>query len=555
MDRDGLSVIDVSNPVNPHRLGGYDTSGRAKGIAVVGNHAYVAEGWEGLEVFDVSNPSDPQRVGGYETSGAANDVTVTDHYAYLAGGHWDNVAEITRDFLVVIDVSNPTSPQRVGGYDATWEYGGEEGTCVAVTSNFAYVGKGGFGLHVIDVTNPAKPQWVGRYYPGGGSNGARAIGNCLYVATEDGVHVLDVTAPASPKLAGVVETGGSVEDVSVSGRYAYLADGGGLRILDVSDPARPFQYAVDRSNLQSRGVATSSNRLYVAGGIFQVFDIANPTQRTLLGDLQYWTGTHPYVAPAGDYLFTCTIFGGEALTIVDVRNPGEPALVGDFYHLGEGNWSGGMTLLQGYAFCARQWAGLQVLDLSLPTEPKHVGAYYPEAPVSDVAVRDSFAFLTEGSDLSGLEVIDIGDPQCPVRAAKASLPTANNVAMMGSYACVTGDGLQVFDVGDPYHPVRAGHHQLGAETTRLQVVGNFVYVAAGEYGLAIYRVVPQLKLNPPVREGNVLRLSWLGAPGLRLQQATSLSPAAWEDVPNSEGVSSLHLSLTNRAAFFRLVKP
>jgi len=31
------TVIDVSNPANPQRVGGYDTSGSALGVAVSGN--------------------------------------------------------------------------------------------------------------------------------------------------------------------------------------------------------------------------------------------------------------------------------------------------------------------------------------------------------------------------------------------------------------------------------------------------------------------------------------------------------------------------------------
>jgi hypothetical protein len=39
-----LQVIDVSDPANPQRVGGYDTSGSARGVAVSGNYAYVADG-------------------------------------------------------------------------------------------------------------------------------------------------------------------------------------------------------------------------------------------------------------------------------------------------------------------------------------------------------------------------------------------------------------------------------------------------------------------------------------------------------------------------------
>jgi hypothetical protein len=68
----GLQVIDVSDPANPQRVGGYDTSGEAQGVAVSGHYAYVADGYAGgLQVIDVSDPANPQRVGGYDTSGEA----------------------------------------------------------------------------------------------------------------------------------------------------------------------------------------------------------------------------------------------------------------------------------------------------------------------------------------------------------------------------------------------------------------------------------------------------------------------------------------------------
>src|SRR5215467_9832305 len=38
----GLATIDVSNPANPQRVGGYATSGQARGLAMSGNYAYLA---------------------------------------------------------------------------------------------------------------------------------------------------------------------------------------------------------------------------------------------------------------------------------------------------------------------------------------------------------------------------------------------------------------------------------------------------------------------------------------------------------------------------------
>jgi len=81
-------VINVSNPANPQRVGGYNTSGEAYGVAVSGNYAYVADGPAGLQVINVSNPANPQRVGGYDTSGYGLGVAVSGNYAFVADGNW-----------------------------------------------------------------------------------------------------------------------------------------------------------------------------------------------------------------------------------------------------------------------------------------------------------------------------------------------------------------------------------------------------------------------------------------------------------------------------------
>jgi len=52
-------------------------------MAVSGNYAYVAAGVGGLLVIDVSNPAKPKPVGGYDTSGSARGVAVSGNYAYV----------------------------------------------------------------------------------------------------------------------------------------------------------------------------------------------------------------------------------------------------------------------------------------------------------------------------------------------------------------------------------------------------------------------------------------------------------------------------------------
>ena len=97
--------------------------------------AYVADYSGGLEIIDVSNPTSPVRLGGYRTSGSAQDVAVSGALAY--------VADVDAG-LQVIDVSDPTSPVRVGGYDTSGLAFG-----VAVAGNRIYVADAEKGLRAF----------------------------------------------------------------------------------------------------------------------------------------------------------------------------------------------------------------------------------------------------------------------------------------------------------------------------------------------------------------------------------------------------------------------
>ncbi len=66
----GLQVIDISQPVNPRRVGGCYTGSYAYDVAAVGDCAYLADGSAGLQVLDVGNPTNCVPVGLYDTTGS-----------------------------------------------------------------------------------------------------------------------------------------------------------------------------------------------------------------------------------------------------------------------------------------------------------------------------------------------------------------------------------------------------------------------------------------------------------------------------------------------------
>ena len=105
--------------------------GSANGVVVSGSHAYVVDSECCLDVIDISTPSSPQRVGSVRTPGYPYGVAVSGSRAYVA------------DYsgLQVIDISNPASPKLLGGVVTTGTASG-----VAVAGSYVWVAAGSHGL-------------------------------------------------------------------------------------------------------------------------------------------------------------------------------------------------------------------------------------------------------------------------------------------------------------------------------------------------------------------------------------------------------------------------
>ncbi|MCX6600175.1 MAG: hypothetical protein NT025_01260 [bacterium] len=157
-------------------LGSYDTPGFARGVAVVGNYAYVADG--GVRVINITNPVAPSEVGFCGTPGGALGVAVSGNYAYVAA--WGG--------LRVVKIANPAAPTEVGFYDMAGRV-----YDVAVSGNYAYVADDHAGLRVVDVTNPAAPTEVGFYGTPGRAWGVAVSGCRAYVADSAYFGVYDVS--------------------------------------------------------------------------------------------------------------------------------------------------------------------------------------------------------------------------------------------------------------------------------------------------------------------------------------------------------------------------
>jgi hypothetical protein len=82
-----VQVYDLTKAEAPVRVGALKTpSGRATRAALHGSHAFVADFREGLQVIDLSNPKALRVVATYKTTAPARDVAVAGAHAFVVVG-------------------------------------------------------------------------------------------------------------------------------------------------------------------------------------------------------------------------------------------------------------------------------------------------------------------------------------------------------------------------------------------------------------------------------------------------------------------------------------
>jgi hypothetical protein len=489
----GGLVLDVTDPGAIRPLASLETFLPSRGgeprftflrdLFVQDGRAYAAGPW-GFQVFDVSGLAARERVGW--SGGGAQTVFVQGSYAYVGWG----------GALEVIDVSEPASPRRVGALTA---FPAVEGSTASpedifVSGNHAYVAGHNGGLRVVDVSTPAAPRHAGALLTASRAMGVFVAGNHAYVATDFGLVVVEVTDPADPRaLVGPLDVGFRLQEVFIAGRFAYVAANGYLRVLDVGDPRQPQvlgSYSHESGSggqADSGGLFVSGSLAYVADGItgLLVIDVSDPASPRLAGALSTSRGSANDVFVAADRAYVAD--GDRGVEVIDVSDPAAPRLVHGYPSFG---WSAGIFVSDSLAYVA-EGSGLAVIDTRIPpTLVLPAGRLETSVAVSGVAVAGDRAYVVDAG--AGLHVLDVTDPANPRRVGRhrrklrePSVEISNRVFVSGDQACILdhlsedSTVLEVFDVSDPADPRSIGRYDAGIRAEHSFASGAYAYLVHG----------------------------------------------------------------------------
>ena len=313
----GLRVVNLEDLAYPVEIASYEgPASERPSVALAGDYAYVADAFNGLQVVRVSDPALPVPVGHYREDGEATRVVATGTYAYLL----ERRRDLDASGLRVLDVSDPTSPRRVGALNLTNLYG----TDLVLAGAYAYVATVD-RIVVVDVSNPTDPRQVGLYtlsFPDSFKH-QRAFERVSSIAV-DGQLIYMAFGAVTGRLVG---------DIRDSG---MSPEGSGLSVVDVSDPTRPTEVSRTSVLWNPGSIAVVGHNVYVVGHlggeqanvglrIYDVSDPARPTPGPLLPGLT--TNTTSNIALVGRYAYVAA----GSLRVLDVTDPAQPTEVGASY--------------------------------------------------------------------------------------------------------------------------------------------------------------------------------------------------------------------------------
>ncbi len=173
-----------------------------------------------------------------------------------------------------------------------------------------------------------------------------------------------------------------------------------------------------------------------------------------------------------------------------------PTLVGQW---GSGNYYD-IAVNGNYAYCAAGMTGIDIMDISAPSNPQKVGVYDTTLAAVNIFYNNNYLYVSVGStffayssNIFGEEmlVLDVSDPDSPIQVGSYTPPSEEgwtgrlyDIFVSGNYAYLgttsRNQGLQIVDISDPASPTLTGSFP-GSDFHSIYFENNRVYTAGGSH--------------------------------------------------------------------------
>jgi hypothetical protein len=277
--------------------------------------------------------------------------------------------------------------------------------------------------------------------------------------------------------------------------YAFIADGqSGLQIVNVTNPSNPN--FISNYNTSGTAVAvftaqiSSSYYAFLSDGLqgLSIINVSTPNAPEHDTTLYFQNDrvlTSFVDAPNGT-LYIGTYYGN--IYIYNISALPDPVSQISAYTSPLDNITG-IYVTNGLAYVSERSIGMEIINVSNPSNPQNVSNYDTPGYAYDVAVGGNYAFVADGTSLY---IINVTNPFNPVYAGNFSTQNATyfGIALNYPYQAFTADyefGVETFSTTVPGSPNQLGYYNTDGFAINLAFFDGYVFTADGSDGLIILR--------------------------------------------------------------------
>jgi len=304
---------------------------------------------------------------------------------------------------------------------------------------------------------------------------------------------------ALEEFANVVQgTGDAVRCLQLRGEYIFVAEGkGGFRAYDVASIGnKGFSERIIKAPFSSIGHDTHVDTKNATCMALATNQPIAPTRNTK--EMQELNQEQPF-HPIYDYAVITD--SEEGLILVNINTLADGEFRNNFFKRSL-TWNEGGVLngarhitLAGHIAYITTDAGLTVVDLDTPTEPRHIVT----VPLNDArASAMQFRYLWV-SDADGVKLFNVTDMKNPIAVESGTIPLVNAqriyLARTYAYIAAKNEGLVIANITKPEEPKIYMKETFGGQMNDAEdvIVGStnatlFAYVADGRNGLKVIQL-------------------------------------------------------------------
>ena len=218
--KNGLYVVDISNPSNPQSLGRVNGTSNfiLENLDADANMLAVAAHEDGVFLYDISNPENLQLRSTISTNNAWG-VRLKDGYAYIA----DDL------FVKIYDISNSSNPVFINQIQTS-----NAVKDIALTNSFMYVALGSDGVNIYDFSNIENPIFLDNYNTNTLANRISPFEDKLAVSDWDDVDILQWDGTSLNRV-GYKNTGNRTMAIATKDNYIYSAEWASVQAFEFGE--------------------------------------------------------------------------------------------------------------------------------------------------------------------------------------------------------------------------------------------------------------------------------------------------------------------------------